>query len=260
MSEIAVRQAQPGTNHQPMNLRNPHGTKSFSPLRVAWQTGRQAYIQNQLPILILWLFTIALVLGYFFLPSVQLGLEYVGRLKSDWGWKFSAVSTALFGGTIPVLAPWITGWLQRLHLRPCLPKLSYVVSSTLFWAFKGVEIDFLYRLQAALLGTELNCRTVIVKTAIDQLLYVPAFGLLNVVLFYLWRDADYSFDKLQKLLGPKWYRTRILPVLISNWAIWIPAVALIYCLPTSLQLPIQNLVLCFWATILVFFTSKVSEQ
>jgi hypothetical protein len=243
-----------------MNTENPHSTAPLSSLRVAWQAGRQALVHNRLPALLLWLFGLAIILGYCFLPSVHQGLDSVGRLKSRWGWRFSALSTAFFGGILPVLAPWILGKLQRLDVRPSLPKMACVVSSAVFWSVKGVEIDFLYRVQAAVLGTELNWQTVVTKTAIDQLLYVPAFGLVNVVLFYLWRDAGYTFKKFQRALGPKWYRTRILPVLISNWAIWIPAVALIYCLPISLQLPIQNLILCFWVLVLICFTGRQDDS
>ena len=84
---------------------------------------------------------------------------------------------------------------------------------------------------------------------------VPLFGIVNVVLFYMWRDCGYSFKTFFSRLGKNWYQKRILPVLIANWAIWIPAVAMIYSLPVALQLPVQNLILCFWVLILVVFTS-----
>jgi hypothetical protein len=37
--------------------------------------------------------------------------------------------------------------------------------------------------------------------------------------------------------------------LIANMAVWVPAVAVIYALPTPLQLPMQNMVLCFYTLI-----------
>ena len=38
----------------------------------------------------------------------------------------------------------------------------------------------------------------------------------------------------------------LLPLVVLNWMVWLPAVVVIYCLPVPLQLPIQNLVLCLF--------------
>lgn len=177
-------------------------------------------------------------------------LASIGRVKEIYGWKFSLVSTGVFGGLIPAL---IAGLLRRNGSEM---SLGLIVSSTLLWAYKGVEIDFFYRLQAWLFGTTLDFETIAIKTVCDQLVMVPLFGMVNVVLFYVWRDCGYSVRKLFSKLGPGWYQRLVLPVLIANWVIWIPAVAMIYCLPVSLQLPVQNLILCFWVLILMFFTSN----
>jgi hypothetical protein len=48
---------------------------------------------------------------------------------------------------------------------------------------------------------------------------------------------------------PGWYRRRVLPLLIGNIGVWVPAVAIIYLLPTPLQLPLQNIVLCFYTLV-----------
>jgi hypothetical protein len=60
-------------------------------------------------------------------------------------------------------------------------------------------------------------------------------------------------------MGERWYRRRVLPVMVSNWGVWIPAVSIIYMLPPALQLPLQNLVLCLWALMLIFLTSPRGE-
>jgi hypothetical protein len=48
----------------------------------------------------------------------------------------------------------------------------------------------------------------------------------------------------------------VLPILIANWGIWTPAVAIIYLLPTALQLPMQNIVLCFFTLLLATITRR----
>jgi hypothetical protein len=39
-------------------------------------------------------------------------------------------------------------------------------------------------------------------------------------------------------------------MLLSSLGVWLPAVAIIYTLPTPLQLPLQNVVLCFFTLLL----------
>ena len=75
-------------------------------------------------------------------------------------------------------------------------------------------------------------------------------------LAYAFKDADLS---LKRTLDPirrqglgRWMYQVVLPLLLSNWGVWIPAVVVIYCLPLPLQLPMQNLVLCFWSLLLIF--------
>ncbi len=224
-------------------------TESVNPWRVAVTTGWKAAKENRFAAVALWLFGVLLITGYFYVPSVHDVLESIGRIKTSYGWKFSVVSTGIFGGLIPALLPWL---MRQPGIRA---SLGLVISNTLLWAYKGLEIDLFYHFQAWLFGTTLNFHTIAIKTFCDQFVMVPLFGIVNVVLFYLWRDCGYSFKTFLSRLGKKWYRRRILPVLIANWVIWIPAVAMIYSLPVALQLPVQNLILCFWVLILVFFTS-----
>jgi hypothetical protein len=48
----------------------------------------------------------------------------------------------------------------------------------------------------------------------------------------------------------------VLPTLIANFGVWVPAVAIIYALPTPLQLPLQNLVLCFFTLLLAHLNRR----
>ena len=225
-----------------------------SPLTVAWNSGRVAIWHNRGPAIILWLFGVALIVGYFYWPLMKYHLNWLGSFKTRFGFYFSVFSTAIFGGLLPAIIPAMIGRRQ-----PAL-SLGNVVSATVFWGCKGFEIDFFYQLQASVFGNNAEPWTIAVKTLFDQLVYVPLIGVVNIVLFYLWRDQGYSFRKTYRLLGRHWYQQRVLPLLISNWVVWIPAVALIYSLPLPLQLPIQNLILCFWVLILAFFTQSLPDD
>ncbi len=230
------------------------GPRPFSAWTVAWKTGWLAAKQNQVPAVVMWLFGVAIVSGYFLVPAIHDGLNSAGEFKAYFGWKFSLVSTAIFGGLIPAfIARLINGRRQSA-------ANGLLISNTLLWAYKGVEIDLFYEAQAWLFGTTPDFQTIAIKTICDQFVMVPAFGIVNVVLFYIWRDCGYSLRKFPAALGKHWYRRKVLPVMIANWVIWIPAVAMIYSLPVALQLPVQNLILCFWVLILMFFTQPAHDK
>lgn len=222
--------------------------------RTALDTGWSAAQSNRIPAIAMWIFGVAIVVGYFFIPPVHNALEAVGRLKFSFGWKFSLISTGIFGGLIPA----IIAWLVKNDGGKTTPGI--IISSTLLWAYKGVEIDLFYRFQAWLFGDNAGLSTILIKTFVDQMVMVPTFGMVSVVLFYHWRDCGYSRKKFVATLGKNWYSRRVLPVLIANWVIWIPAVAMIYGLPIALQLPVQNLILCFWVLILMFFTGEEGAE
>ncbi len=214
------------------------------------RAGLDAARRNRRAGVALWIFGCLIVAAYYYLPAAQRCLEQIAGWKTQFGYLFSGISTGLFGGLLPSL-------IQRLPAadRPPAEPASRAVSNTLFWALKGLEIDWLYRTQAWLFGDRAEWGTVAIKTAVDQLIYVPLFGLVNVILFYRWRQAGYRFATFRRDLGQHWYRDWVLPVLIANWLIWIPAVLVIYSLPTALQLPVQNLILCFWILLLTFLTT-----
>ena len=225
---------------------------SGGPWRRALRLGGKAALRNRVPALFLWLFGVGLIAGYYLFPPVSSALQQLQVWKAETGLLFAAVSTGLFAGAIPLGMSRLAG--QSVP-RPFVP---YLTSNILFWAVKGVEIELFYRLQAVWFGDNSQWSTIVAKVFVDQVFYAPLVGLLNVVLFYRWRDRGYSGTDFVRGLNGQWYRDEFLPVLIGNWLVWLPACGLIYCLPQGLQLPIQNLILCFWVLILMFFTETES--
>ena len=46
--------------------------------------------------------------------------------------------------------------------------------------------------------------------------------------------------------------------IITNWLVWIPSVLLIYLMPPMLQIPLFNLVLCFFVLVLAILNTDPS--
>lgn len=203
---------------------------------------------NLRPGLLLWLFAASFILFYYTIPPFNYFLNQIGKLKTQYSYLFSVISTALFGSIIPSLF--------LLVYRKEKMALSALVFTALFWAIKGIEVDFVYRLQALIWGDNSKTLTILLKVAADQLIYVPFWAVPQLAFFYHLRNKEFKPRSAIASWGKKWYTQRILPMLIANWCIWIPAVSVIYMLPLPLQLPTQNFILCFF----VLVASVTSKQ
>jgi hypothetical protein len=139
-------------------------------------------------------------------------------------------------------------------------SLRYLVFLLVLWAAKGVEVDFLYRLQAWLFGEGQGASAVVKKVLFDQFVYVPLWGVPTLVIAMLFARGGYEWARLKELLRGNWYRGMILPVLLPNWFVWFPAATCIYLLPTPLQLPLQNVVVCLWVLMVMFMTGQQAQE
>jgi hypothetical protein len=208
--------------------------------------------RNALPGLALQVFALVLVLAYYFVPALGPGFERVAALKSTYGYAYSAISTALFGGFIP--------FLYLLLARRIAPtqRLAEGVFYVLFWAYKGMEVDLFYRLQAHWFGSAPTVGTIARKVAVDQFGYSVLIAGPSQMLAFLWKDKAFHARAMVPYLSPSTFIPTLATVVFSNWIVWMPSVSIIYCLPLPLQIPLSNLVLCFWV-LLLSFVSKSSE-
>ncbi len=196
------------------------------------------------------LFAAALVAAYYLHAPTQAALERIAEFRGEVGPSFAIVSTAIFGAIIP----WIV-----LQLRPATrgryngPQFAALL---VFWAYKGLEVSIFYALQARWFGEGTDFVTIATKTFNDQFVYCPLLAVPCTWLVYGWVEHRFNFAPVAaEFRRPGWYGRCCLPLLVATWGVWVPAVAIIYLLPTALQLPMQNIVLCFF-TLLVIFMSK----
>ncbi|GHC55641.1 hypothetical protein GCM10007100_22900 [Roseibacillus persicicus] len=206
--------------------------------------------ENILPGLALWVVGLALVICYYRFEPVAQSFDLIGDLKDRTSPWFAMISTAIFGS----LVPWLVGALflpkeKRLPIRR-VPLLF------LFWAIHGWQVDKLYELQSVVFGSELKTSTIFFKTVVDQFLWSPFLATPQVLLFYLFSEQDHSARRFKLALQRKSFLQRLIPLLLTNWVVWIPSVALIYLFPLPLQLPLMNLILAIWCLIISFFAKN----
>ncbi len=133
------------------------------------------------------------------------------------------------------------------------PELMFYL---LFWAWKGVEVDAFYRLQGLAFGGGNDFRTILLKVLVDQLFYAPLISAPVQVLAFLWKDCGFSVAATRAALAQQPLLPRTLMVIFSTWVVWVPAVSIVYALPSVLQIPLFNLVLCFWSLLMSFLSRQ----
>ncbi|GGY86405.1 hypothetical protein GCM10011613_34410 [Cellvibrio zantedeschiae] len=207
--------------------------------------------QNLLPGLVLQCFALAIVLIYFFVPASQPVYAWFALLKLEYGSLYAFVATAFFGGFIPFMYLWASK-----RIDPSQNAFALFLFYVIFWGVKGIEVDFFYQLQGYWFGYENNVKTIATKVAVDQFIYSALWAAPTITIPYLWVEYHFNFRACGKALNRSFFLEKIPTVIFSNWLVWIPAVSVVYCMPQYLQIPLFNLVLCFWVLILAVLNKK----
>jgi hypothetical protein len=216
----------------------------------AWRRALGAARANLLPGLVLQAFALALVGAYYLHAPTRAALDSLAAVKARFGFAYSMLSTAAFGGLIPFL-------YMRSHPRtrmatPASHGLFYMA----FWAYKGFEVDLFYRIQGWLFGTLPTVTAILKKVIVDQFVYCVLISMPFTVLAFFWKDTGFDGRRLRGLDVPGFLKATLPAALLGTWIVWIPAVTVIYCLPPALQIPLFNIVLCFYALMIAGLNAR----
>lgn len=222
-----------------------------SPWRVGWE-GARLLIR---PGLVLQTIALALVLAYYFVPAARGFFAQIAVWREAGGYFFSAASTALCGGVLPFL---YLRWNPATRTSHPWPQLAFF---TLFWVWKGAEVDLLYRSLGWLFGNEANFQTIASKVLMDQLVYNPIYATPIGIIFYSWKNVGFRWSLvLADLRAGRWYSRQVVPAQFAVWCVWGPVVSCIYALPPALQIPLFNIVLCFWSLLFAYITTHQNRN
>ena len=217
-----------------------------------WQAGLRSARATALPGAVLVSAAAAVVVGYYQSEAFHAVLEHVAAFRTRWGLAYSIGATSLFAGIVPFL------YLHFNRSTAAAHPWRHLLFFALFWGYKGAEVDYFYRLQAFLFGTDLSFATIGKKLLFDQIVYNGLFAAPYGVLVYDWKDANYAWGPaLADFRRPRWYQRRVLAVMIGVFGVWVPAAACIYAMPPALQLPLNSFVNCFWV---ILFSLIVARQ
>ena len=217
-----------------------------------WSSIRAAFRQNLWPCVLLNALVVALVSSYFLWPQVSGAWAAIGAFKLRWSYAFSFGSTVFSAALFPFVVQGLMGTLPKEG------RVRKLLGQALFWGYRGMEIDLFYQFQAWLFGTGNDVGTLAVKVAMDQFVYSTLWAVPTYVIALRWIDRGGSVKDALSSLDRHFWRHTYPSVLITNWIIWIPTVALVYSLPSALQFPLFSVVMCFFV-LLVTLLARGSE-
>lgn len=210
------------------------------------QLVRTAVRANLLPAVVLWSALAVFLMAYSLSASVQAGMgQWIG-LKTEWGLAFAFASYVVFAVLLPEALQCLLA--RRLPGRTAWVGMGY---SSLVFGGVGILVDLFYRYQVIWFGAGNDWATILKKTLLDQLVFAPLSNLLMLGLF-LWRDEGFALSSWGKLSTTDYLGQRFVPVMVALWAVWIPSIMVVYCLPTPLQFPVVSMILSFWVLIFKF--------
>ncbi|MDP9254176.1 MAG: hypothetical protein M3O66_04460 [Verrucomicrobiota bacterium] len=224
--------------------------------RTPWLLGWEAARANAVPAFILQTIMLAILLAYYFSPSVAAALGELADLKRKYGLLFVVVAAILAGSILPEL--FLIAFFQKG--RPRLQNFRNLAFTIPTWAVDGILVDLMYRANAFWFGDVVTVRVVLVKMYVDQFGYNPFLAAPCEVLVYEWKNDGFSWKSVRRTLTWNHYRDQILPTLLATWAVWIPLMAIIYSLPLALQFPLFSLALTFWVLLLTYMTNRFAGK
>ena len=206
-------------------------------------TIRAAFRENRLSCFVLNVIVVLLVTSYYYVPAIAGLWQALGEFKTRWSYAFSLASTVFAAVLMPSFVQWLTGSL------PSQDRVKRIALLALFWGYRGMEIDLFYHVQSWLFGNGNDVITLTKKVIMDQVVLSPVWFVPTYVIALRWVDHGGSWTRTRTSLNRDFWQRTIPTILITNWLIWIPAVALIYSLPAALQFPLFSLVMTFFILI-----------
>jgi hypothetical protein len=220
-----------------------------------FSAGLEAARANLVPGLVLQALMVIFLLAYLLVPAGKHALDQLAGLKVQVGYWYALIAGGLAGGVLPEVLRVLS--FQRGSVRR--ENWVNLIFGMCVWAAMGVLVDGFYRLQGVWFGDVVSVGTVVKKVLVDMLLFTPLIGVPLVTMAYVWRHTGFQFSALRGMLNAGFYRTRVLPVLFPNWAVWTPVVCVIYSLPPGLQIPVYAFAQAFWALVIMTLTKKQTD-
>ncbi len=218
----------------------------------AFRKGLRAAWENVAAILALQAAMAAIVALYYLWPPAHDALVRYAAWQVAGGALGNGVAAALAGGVLSELSIVYAqdrGRWSWTHVE------SMRFKAAIFFVAGCIVFEF-YHYQAVWWGQGSSPRVVIHKVLVDQFVYTVFWACPYYTLLTRWHALRYSFEALGKELDRHFVTERMLPVLVTNWMFWIPAITLVYAMPSLLQPPLYIFATAIWGLLVPAVTKQ----
>lgn len=199
--------------------------------------GWKSVTANALPMAILWLLAVAMVWLYYHSPGAAAVMDPLAKWQTEYGWSASFFNRLFFAGVVPGI------FLVTVKALKVRHPVRVALAQGVWCGVWGIVCGWFFELQAFAFGDDSSLITLVLKTVVDQfvwtvLVVAPANGA-----FFLWMGQDFSLARTRRAWPRRFYSELVLPILLPNWCLWIPVVAIVYAFPLPLQIQVSGLAL-----------------
>jgi len=186
-------------------------------------------------------------------PGHQLGIhagDAVGRFQQSFA--FGILSYVIAAAVLPEVLRVL--FFQRGRVTG--KNVRNFLGAAPMWGAMGLVVDLLYRLQARWFGDGSDLWTILPKVLVDQFLFSPFISVPIIVGWLEWRDAGFRAGALRQIFSLEFVGSRMFPIMVAGWCVWIPGVSLVYFMPSPLQLPVAVIIQIFWVLLITTLSER----
>ncbi len=222
------------------------------------RAGFKAAKQSLKPAMFVWGIMALVAVLYYAVPATQGFFSALNALQAKMGLLFPFLGMGL---SVGILAEAVKVLMSK-EKRWTRTNTTNAIFNLSIFGILGVIQNYFYLLQVHLFGSGTSWQVLVPKVLFDQFVWTVFLANPYQTILYLWKNQGFSFRKVTAQMKPfkPFWGIQILPVLITNWAFWIPMVAIIYCFPAELQLPLAILAVTIWVLLLSILTSSKHEE
>ncbi|MBK1831107.1 hypothetical protein JIN77_10245 [Verrucomicrobiaceae bacterium R5-34] len=219
--------------------------------------GVQAAKMTFKPALIVWTLMAAISILYYTVPATHFIFAGLVTAQEIMGPLFPMIGMGLSVGFlvefVSVMSSETRQWTRE-------NSLNAVFNFALF-GLMGLSTYYRYPLQNEWFGAGNTLGVLATKVAFDQFVWTVLLANPYQCFSYLWKNQGFSFEAVRKRIFPfrTFWGTQMLPVLIANWAFWIPMAFMVYSFPPELQLPLAILAITIWVMLLKVLAASTSK-
>lgn len=227
-------------------------------IRNSIRIGIRAARNTLKPALCVWSLMATIAAIYYLVPASRSAFAMLEAIQHATGPLFATLGMGMSVGiiveTVKVLATGKRRWTME--------NTTNALFNFAVFGLMGLTHYYRYDFQESFFGTGTSWNVLLPKVMFDQFVWTVLIANPYQTIAYMWKNHGFRFREVTSRMRPfkAFWGTRMLPVLVTNWAFWIPMASIVYCFPSDLQIPLSILAVTIWVLVLSVLTASRAQD